>query len=137
MLPQENQFLDRVVYSGDLVKKDREGFLYYVGRKDAMIKKEGYRVSPTEIEELLMGHPDVFEAVACGMEGEGAKNEIVALVTAKGEIDVAALYRYCRQKAPEYLVPDRILIMDHFAKTETGKIDRPRVIKEAYAKYDR
>lgn len=84
-----------------------------------------------------MGHQDVFEAVACGMESEAAKNEIVALVTAKREIDIKALYKFCRQKAPEYLVPDRILIMDRFAKTETGKIDRPRVIKEAHAKYDR
>jgi acyl-CoA ligase (AMP-forming) (exosortase A-associated) len=137
ILPKENQFLDRVVYSGDLVKKDPEGFLYYVGRKDAMIKKEGYRVSPTEVEELLMGHQDVFEAVACGVERETAKNEIVALVTAKREIEVEGLYKFCRQRAPEYLVPDRILIMDKFAKTETGKIDRPRVIQEAHAKYNR
>ena len=137
ILPKENQFLDRVVYSGDLVKKDQEGFLYYVGRKDAMIKKEGYRVSPTEVEELLMGHQDVFEAVTCSVESETTKNEIVALVTAKREIDVEGLYKFCRQKAPEYLVPDRILIMEKFAKTETGKIDRPRVIKEAHAKYDR
>jgi acyl-CoA synthetase (AMP-forming)/AMP-acid ligase II len=71
------------------------------------------------------------------MESETAKNEIVALVTAKGEIDVEALYKFCRQKAPEYLVPDRILVLDQFAKTETGKIDRPRVIKEAHAKFDR
>jgi acyl-CoA synthetase (AMP-forming)/AMP-acid ligase II len=137
ILPKENQFLDRVVYSGDLVKKDQEGFLYYVGRKDAMIKKEGYRVSPTEVEELLMGHQDVFEAVACGVESETAKNEILALVTAKREVDIDGLYKFCRQKAPEYLIPDRILILDQFAKTETGKIDRPRVIKEAHAKYDR
>jgi acyl-CoA ligase (AMP-forming) (exosortase A-associated) len=137
LLPAENQFLDRVVFSGDLVKKDREGFLYYVGRKDAMIKKEGYRVSPTEVEELLMGHQDVFEAVAYGIESETAKNEIGALVTAKHEIDIKELINFCRQNAPEYLVPDRILVMDEFAKTETGKIDRPRVIKEAHAKYDR
>lgn len=137
ILPKENQFLDRVVYSGDLVKKDQEGFLYYVGRKDAMIKKEGYRVSPTEVEELLMGHQDVFEAVTCGMEYETAKNEIVALVTAKREIDVKELYTFCRQRAPEYLIPDRILVMDQFAKTETGKIDRPKVIKEAHAKLAR
>jgi len=137
ILPKENQFLDRVVYSGDLVKKDPEGFLYYVGRKDAMIKKEGYRVSPTEVEELLMGHQDVFETVACGVESETAKIEIVALVTAKQEIDIKELYRFCRQRAPEYLIPDRILILDQFAKTETGKIDRPRAIKEAHARYDR
>jgi acyl-CoA ligase (AMP-forming) (exosortase A-associated) len=137
ILPKENQFLDRVVYSGDLVKKDPEGFLYYVGRKDAMIKKEGYRVSPTEVEELLMGHQDVFEAVACGVESETAKIEIVALVTAKQEIDIKELYKFCRQRAPEYLIPDRIVILDQFAKTETGKIDRPRAIKEAHARYER
>ena len=137
ILPKENQFLDRVVYSGDLVKKDPEGFLYYVGRKDAMIKKEGYRVSPTEVEELLMGHQDVFETVACGVESETAKIEIVALVTAKQEIDIKELYKFGRQRAPEYLIPDRILILDKFAKTETGKIDRPRAIKEAHARYDR
>jgi acyl-CoA ligase (AMP-forming) (exosortase A-associated) len=137
ILPKENQFLDRVVYSGDLVKKDPEGFLYYVGRKDAMIKKEGYRVSPTEVEELLMGHQDVFETVACGVESETAKIEIVALVTAKQEIDIKELYKFCRQRAPEYLIPDRIVILDQFAKTETGKIDRPRAIKEAHARYER
>ena len=98
MLPKENQFLDRVVYSGDFVKKDREGFLYYIGRKDSMIKKEGYRISPTEVEELLMGHPDVFEAVICGVEGKTAKNEMVALVTAKREIDIKELYKFCRQR---------------------------------------
>jgi acyl-CoA ligase (AMP-forming) (exosortase A-associated) len=137
LLPEKNRFLDRVVYSGDLVKKDREGFLYYVGRKDAMIKKEGYRVSPTEVEELLMGHQDVFEAVAYGIESQTAKNEIGALITAKQGIDIKELTNFCRQNAPEYLVPDRILIMEEFAKTETGKIDRPRVIKEAHARYDR
>ena len=136
MLPEENQFLDRVVFSGDLVKKDREGFLYYIGRIDAMIKKEGYRVSPTEVEELLLGHKDVFEAVAYGIETEAAKNEIEALVTARGKIDIKALFNFCRQNAPQYLVPDRILVIDEFPKTETGKIDRPRVIEEFHAKHN-
>ena len=137
MVPQENETFDCVVYSGDLVKKDREGFLYYVGRKDAMIKKQGYRVSPTEIEELLMGHEDVFEAVACGIESETAQNEILALITAGQNIDINDLMNYCRHNAPEYMVPDRIWVRDDFPKTETGKIDRNAVIKEAHAKYNR
>jgi len=136
-LPAPNQFLDRVVYSGDLVKKDDQGFLYYVGRKDAMIKKEGYRVSPTEVEELLMAHPDVFEAVVCDMERETEKVGILALVTAKHNIDIKELTAFCRRQAPEYLVPDRIIVLDRFERTETGKIDRTRAIEEAYAKIDR
>ena len=137
ILPRENQFLDRVVYSGDLVKKDHKGFLYYVGRKDAMIKKEGYRVSPTEVEELLMGHEHVFEAVAYGFENDTAATKIGALVTAKRGIEIEEIYKFCRQNAPEYLLPDRILVLDEFPKTETGKIDRPRVIKEAHARHSR
>ena len=136
MLPEDNQFLDRAVFSGDFVKKDREGFLYYIGRKDSMIKKDGYRISPTEVEELLMGHPDVFEVVVCGVEGKRAKKEMVALVTANRKLDIQELRKFCRHKAPEYLIPDRFLVMDQFAQTETGKIDRSRVIKEGLAEYD-
>ena len=133
---EKSRSADRVVYSGDLVKKDSEGFLYYVGRKDAMIKKHGYRVSPTEIEELLLGHPDVFEAVACGVEGAEAENEILVLVTAKPDMDIRGLLNFCRRNAPEYMVPDRILVKDDFPRTETGKIDRSGVIKEAHARYN-
>ena len=136
MLPPDNQFLERVVYSGDFVKKDREGFLYYIGRKDSMIKKDGYRISPTEVEEVLLGYSDVFEAVVYGVEDQTAKIKVVALVTAKRELDVQELRKFCRHQAPEYLIPDRVIVMDQFARTETGKIDRPRVIKEAHAKYD-
>ena len=102
-----------------------------------MIKKGGYRISPTEVEELLMSHEEVFEAVACGIEIEDGAKEILALVTLKRNITIKELKNYCRQNAPEYLVPDRLLVMERFAKTETGKIDRPRVIREAYDKYDR
>jgi acyl-coenzyme A synthetase/AMP-(fatty) acid ligase len=124
-----------VVYSGDLVKKDREGFLYYIGRKDSMIKKDGYRISPTEVEEVLMGHPDVFEAVVYGEVGQAADIEMVALVTAKRELDIRELRIFCRHKVPEYLIPDRFLVLDQFARTETGKIDRTGAIKEARADY--
>jgi acyl-CoA ligase (AMP-forming) (exosortase A-associated) len=128
--PRSNQFLDRVVYSGDLVKKDDQGFLYYVGRKDAMIKKGGYRVSPTEVEDLLTNHDDVFEAVVYGAETDSGDNEIIALVHSKGQMPIEELIKFCRQKAPEYLVPDKIQSVDHFDRTETGKIDRQKALKE-------
>ena len=92
---------------------------------------------PRHEMELLMNHRDVFEVVVCGMERDAGKNEIVALISARRDVDINELYKFCRRQAPEYLVPDKILIMDQFAKTETGKIDRPRVIKEAHAKHDR
>jgi non-ribosomal peptide synthetase component E (peptide arylation enzyme) len=65
-----------------------------------------------------------------------AKNEMVALVTANRKLDIQELRKFCRHKAPEYLTPDRFLVMDQFVRTDTGKIDRTRVIKEALAEYD-
>ena len=80
---------------------------------------------------------DDFALIRGALAEESVAVEIQHPVTAKREIDIKKLANFCRQNAPEYLVPDRILVVDEFAKTETGKIDRPRVIKEAHAKYDR
>ena len=82
-----------------------------------------------------MGHPDVYEVVVYSVAGKTADNELVALVTAKPKLNIQELRKFCRHKAPEYLIPDRFLVVDQFARTETGKIDRPRVIKEALAEY--
>ena len=84
-----------------------------------------------------MGHEDVYEAVAYGFENDSSPTKIGALVTAKRGIEIEQIYKFFRQNAPEYLLPDRFLVLDKFPKTEAGKIDRPRVIKEAHAKYDR
>ncbi|HZC84018.1 MAG TPA: AMP-binding protein, partial [Rubrobacter sp.] len=66
--PPELLDVERVVYSGDLVRRDEEGFLYFIGREDAMIKTQGYRLSPEEVEGLLVGSGKVREACAFGVE---------------------------------------------------------------------
>jgi acyl-coenzyme A synthetase/AMP-(fatty) acid ligase len=60
--------VERVVYSGDTVTRDEEGYLYFLGREDAMIKNQGYRLSPEEVENLLLGSGLVHEACAFGVE---------------------------------------------------------------------
>jgi acyl-coenzyme A synthetase/AMP-(fatty) acid ligase len=69
--------VDPVAYSGDLVKKDGDGFIYYVGRKDHQIKTSGYRVSPTEVEALIMGCPGVSEVVVFGLDDAALGQKIL------------------------------------------------------------
>lgn len=134
LLPKENQFLETVVYSGDLVKKDQEGFLYFIGRKDNMIKSGGYRVSPTEVEELLLQIPAVTDTVVFGLPDDELGYKIRALVSLSTPVAIEELFNHCKCEAPAYLVPQEIFIIDSFPKTASGKIDRPLVQKESLEK---
>ena len=131
LLPKENQASETVVYSGDLVYKDEEGFLYFVGRKDNMIKTAGYRVSPTEVEELLLKIPEVQDAVVFGVPDDELGYKIRAVITSTDKkLAVETIINYCKAEAPQYLVPKEIFIADSFPKTASGKIDRTRIIEE-------
>lgn len=119
------------VYSGDLVKKDKEGFLYFISRKDNMIKTAGYRVSPTEVEELLLGLKGVTEAVVFGLEDPELGYKIRAVITLDRELTTPEIIQYCKANAPAYLVPQEIFVVPAFPKTASGKVDRPRVKRES------
>ena len=71
---------EKVCYSGDLVKTDEDGFLYYVGRRDAMIKSSGYRISPTEIEEVLFQSGRIRGAAVIGVPDEVLGQQVKAFV---------------------------------------------------------
>ena len=131
LLPEKSRFLETVVYSGDLVYKDEDGFLYFVGRKDNMIKTSGFRVSPTEVEELLLSHPAVTDAVVFGLPDENIGYKIRAIVSTSLPIEKADLISHCKSNAPNYLVPQEIFFKDSFPKTASGKLDRPKIIEES------
>ena len=95
------------VWSGDIVKTDEEGFLYYVGRRDDMIKTSGYRVSSTEIEEIIFSTGLVEEAVAIGIPHPTLGQGIVVVAKPKGGAPLAqdVLLAACRRDLPLYMVP--------------------------------
>ena len=86
---------------------DEEGFLYFIGRRDEMMKTSGYRVSPTEVEEVLYATRMVGECVAFGLDHPALGQAIQAIVTppAGGDVDPAVLLAECRQRMPAYMVP--------------------------------
>ncbi|HEX6710048.1 MAG TPA: AMP-binding protein [Rubrobacter sp.] len=136
LAPPELLDVERVVYSGDTVKRDEEGYFYFLGREDAMIKNQGYRLSPEEVENLLLGSGLVHEACAFGVENPAVGQDVIAVISLKdggdtGEV-VDSIRGYAIKNGPPYMIPKEILVRDELPKTGSGKIDR-KGISSAYA----
>lgn len=121
------------VFSGDTVRRDAEGYLYFVGRRDEMIKTSGYRVSPTEVEEAVFASGLVAESLAVGIEHEALGQVIhvaaVASATAAGDParDTAALLAHCRAQLPAYMQPAAVhWVPGPLPRNPNGKLDRQR-----------
>mgnify|MGYP003393511223 CR=1 FL=1 len=120
------------VWSGDTVRMDDEGFLYFVGRRDDMIKTSGYRVSPTEIEEAVYASQGVGEAVAVGVPYDRLGQAIVVVATPPrgGRIEREALIAHCRRQLPAFMVPLDIVERAQLPRNANGKIDRKALAQE-------
>jgi acyl-CoA synthetase (AMP-forming)/AMP-acid ligase II len=127
---------ERAVWSGDQVRRDDQGYLYFVARQDDMIKTSGYRVSPSEVEEIAYMSGTVAEAAALGVShpvlGEAIALAVVAHPGAGTGVSEESLIEHCRRHLPNFMVPRRVLFMDHLARSPNGKIDR-RFLAESLA----
>ncbi|MBY0578905.1 MAG: acyl-CoA ligase (AMP-forming), exosortase A system-associated [Burkholderiales bacterium] len=124
---------EMAVWSGDTVRFDEEGFLYFIGRRDEMIKTSGYRVSPTEVEEVLYATEMVGEAVALGVPHPVLGQSIVVIAAARqgAALDAEVLLSECKNRLPAYMVPARILIREgSLPRNPNGKIDRKALALE-------
>ena len=129
---------EMAVFSGDQVKRDEEGFLYFVGRKDEMIKTSGYRVSPMEVEEACyQGAEEVAEAVATGVNDLELGQAIVLLLVLKEnvEIDEKALLNKIKKALPNFMHPKYVEIRESLPRNPNGKVDRSNLSKEMKEKY--
>jgi acyl-CoA synthetase (AMP-forming)/AMP-acid ligase II len=110
------------VWSGDTVHRDEDGFLYFVGRVDEMIKTSGYRVSPAEVEEAAYGTGLVGEAAAFGVPDPVLGHQIVLAVAPEADAD--ALSRALATELPAYMLPRRIEVLPKLPRSVNGKFDR-------------
>lgn len=129
---------EMAVWSGDTVKKDDSGYLYFVGRKDEMIKTSGYRVSPMEIEEACyQGAEEVAEAIACGVSNLELGQAIVLLIVVKDDHQISEkdLLNKCKKNLPNFMHPKWLEIRSHLPRNPNGKVDRSMLSKEMKEKY--
>jgi acyl-CoA synthetase (AMP-forming)/AMP-acid ligase II len=123
---------DVAVWSGDSVTMDEDGYLYFIGREDDMIKTSGYRVSPTEIEDVIHETGLASEVVAFGVPHPTRGQAIVAVV--KPDVDTPTLtenlLRECKKTLPLFMIPMHIDVRPEIPKTPHGKFDRKRLAEE-------
>lgn len=113
----------RVVYSGDMVRRDEEGFLYFVGRRDRMIKTLGYRVGPDEILDVLYASGEIREGVVTSEDDPVRGQKVVAYVVLTDDGSVKRLKRFCGAELPRYMQPTEIVAVEELPRTATGKHD--------------
>ena len=114
-----------VCYSGDLVRTDEKGFLYFAARADGQIKSQGYRISPAEVEEVLMETGDLAQAAVIGIPAGDAGEKVHAIVVAasSGTLNAEDVLRRCSLRLPSYMLPKSLEVVESLPKTPNGKID--------------
>ncbi|WP_336972607.1 acyl-CoA ligase (AMP-forming), exosortase A system-associated [Sphingobium aromaticiconvertens] len=121
--PPASLYGGMAVWSGDTVRRDREGLLYFVGRDDAMIKSAGNRISPTEIEEAAVAVDGVAEAVALGISDDRLGQAVLLLIRAE-EALISAVEARLKADLPNFMQPRTIRALANFPRNPNGKIDR-------------
>jgi amino acid adenylation domain-containing protein len=114
---------ERVVFSGDLVYRDEDGDLFFVGRNDALIKTLGYRVSPDEVAEVLHASGQIVEAVVGSEPDEVLGARIVAYVVLRSEGSLERVEAFAAKELPRYMRPSRIEVRSELPRTTSGKHD--------------
>jgi long-chain acyl-CoA synthetase len=117
-----NTIRDGWIYTGDLGKRDEEGFLYIVDRKKDMIIRGGYNVYPREIEEVLYSHPDIVECAVVGESDPVFGEEVAAYLVMRNHKEADDIKAYCKEHLAPYKIPRKIYFLTELPKTATGKI---------------
>jgi acyl-coenzyme A synthetase/AMP-(fatty) acid ligase len=121
---------DRWLYTGDLFKMDRDGDLYFCGRKDDIIKTAGEKVSPKEVENVIYDIEDVNEAAVIGIPDEILGQAIKAVVSIKknSKLNENIIIKHCSKYLEKFMVPKYVEIISNLPKTNTGKINKKDLI---------
>jgi acyl-CoA ligase (AMP-forming) (exosortase A-associated) len=126
-------FAELAVWSGDQVRMDEEGFLYFIGRDDDLIKVSGYRVSPDEVEEVVCATGLVSEAAAIGVEHPRFGQAVLVVVPLADMAWAPALMKACQRRLPSYMVPAHVAQWEgNLPRTPNGKIDR-KLLQQSFA----
>lgn len=124
--------VEPAVWSGDSAVTDEEGFIYFIGRRDEMIKTSGYRISPTEVEEVAYATGLVRDAVAFGVDDETLGQRVRLVVApAVQEFDTDALLDEMKSRLPLYMVPSSVVVREALPRNPNGKFDRA-LLREEY-----
>ncbi len=119
-----NYLTELAVWSGDQVTRDKDDFLYFIGRADDMIKCSGYRISPSELEDSLFLLDGIKEVAALGIVDDQLGQAVALIIKAESELNADAIRKYCMKQLPNYMQPKYIELVEKLPRNPNGKIDR-------------
>ncbi|MEL6865598.1 MAG: amino acid adenylation domain-containing protein, partial [Bacteroidota bacterium] len=123
-LPNPFRPQERLYKTGDLVRWLPDRTLEFVGRADDQLKIRAHRIEPGEIEAHLKSHTDIEDAVVISWTDEQLGQQLVAYLISTTPLEPTLLRQFLAERLPEYMIPDRWLILDEFALTPSGKVDK-------------
>lgn len=129
---------EMAVWSGDTVKRDKDGYLYFVGRKDEMIKTSGYRVSPMEVEEACyQATEEIDEAIVTSVNDAELGQAVVLYLVIKEQVETSEkdILAKCKKSLPNFMHPKYVEFRKALSRNPNGKVDRSLLSKEAKEKY--
>ncbi len=131
MLKQGKLPWERNLCSNDWFKMDEDGFLYFLGRSDDIIKTRGEKVSPIEVENVIYNIPGIKEVAVLGVPDEILGEAIIAFITTHSslELDAKGVQKECMSKLELFMVPKKIVFLDEMPKSTNGKIDKKELKK--------
>ncbi len=123
---------EKVLYSGDLFRADDEGYLYFIGRKDDIIKTRGEKVSPREVEDVIYQLDGVAEVAVIGVPDSVLGSAIKAILTVRPGARLTAqdVLRHCSTRLEDFMMPKIVEFHDSLPKTESGKISKRLLAEE-------
>jgi len=127
---------ERMLYSGDYFRRDEQGFLYFLGRKDGMIKSKGERISAKEVENNICCMEGVAEVAVLGLPDEILGQAIKAYIVPVPRVELTEqqVLKYCSENMEAFIVPKYIEFMENLPKTPNGKIDKKQLEDKEYSK---
>ena len=120
-------FRDLWFHTGDLARRDEEGFYFFQGRNKDVIRRRGQNISGWEVEQILLSHPDVGDAAALALPSEVGEDDLrVVLVAREGlaSIDLPAVAVFCERQMPPYMVPRFFEQVDDLPRTPSGRVEK-------------
>jgi long-chain acyl-CoA synthetase len=123
-------FRDGWFYPGDIGKLDDDGRLYLVGRAKDVIIRAGVNIYPTEIEQVLISHPNVRDAAAVAWPSKMTGEDVAAFVVSDGEVDADELIAHCKTALAPYKAPRQIFFIDELPKSPLGKVLKAELVKQ-------
>jgi len=117
---------EKSLWTGDLFRMDEDGFLYFVSRRDDIIKSRGEKVSPKEVEAALYAHGDVVEAAVIGVPDDLLGEAVKAFVVLRDGSTATdqEILAHCKGRLEDFMVPQTVEITDSLPKTSSGKITK-------------